>query len=140
MISFSKNAACTRLTLVLFGENLDPQAVSMALGMPDTKSFKKGDTFAKGRGVRKRGMWSVEVKFEGILISKSIASLLDRLPQHLLPVSRIDGVESGRLSIWFDTPNDGSVFEISIDDDDISQINRLGVQLYMTIFPDIEDD
>jgi hypothetical protein len=85
-------------------------------------------------------MWSLELKAQADSLSEAIEQLLEDWPPNLLPVSEIEGVESGRLLIWFDTSNQGDVFEISIDSEDVRRLANFEIQLYMTVFPKIEDE
>ncbi len=137
MISFSSGSAYVKTTLRLFGENLDPERINSILGISATTSFRKGDIFSQGKNTRKSGMWALELSGEGRSFTSDLLSYVDAIPDNLLPISNIDDVTSGKLSLWINETPDSSAFEITIDPSDIELINRLGVQLDIAYFRDI---
>ncbi|MEN9393208.1 MAG: hypothetical protein RLZZ104_1551, partial [Pseudomonadota bacterium] len=128
------------LTILLFGEELAPKEVNAALGISATDSFKKGDSFSKGKHLRKNGMWSLELKREGSSPYDDLRNFADMIPDNFFPLSNIDGVSSARLSLWIDLSDPSSTIELSIDEPDIELMNKLGVQFYLTAFPEIAED
>lgn len=75
------------VTFILSGEFLDPDAVTAALGLVPTKSFKKGDptpsTHRNPNLRRKQGMWQLESMLpRQAPLDRHIEHLLDRLDTH----------------------------------------------------------
>lgn len=140
MIGFSANAAYARLTIRLFGEDLDPTKVNANLGISATDSYKRGDIFSKGKNIRTYGMWCLDLKREGSSPCDDLKSFAETAHANVFPVTNIDGVTSGSLALWIDTSDPNSTFELSIDPEDIELINKLGVQFYLTTFPEIAED
>jgi Domain of unknown function (DUF4279) len=140
MISLSESAAYSGMYFRLFGDDLDPEEIDAILGVTATKSFKKGDVFSQGKSVRKGGMWGLELRGGSGHPSDDIKRIFEILPNHLIPISNIDGVTSGRISLWIDGGGDSTTFEIDMDLQDIELLNKLGVRFHITYFPHIEDD
>jgi hypothetical protein len=139
MISFSQNASYNSLSLLLFGEDLDPREVDSGLGISATKSYKKGDPFSLGKHQRKNGMWCLELKGEGTCPSDDLKRFVETVGDQLFPISKIKGVTSGKLLLWLDNNDKNTTFELSIDADYVELINKFGVQFYLTAFPKIDD-
>jgi hypothetical protein len=140
MISFSSDAAYARLKIRLFGEDLDPTKVNATLGISATDFYKKGDSFSKGKNIRKNGMWGLDLKREGSSPCDDLKSFAETAHANVFPVSNIDGVTSGSLALWIDTSDPTNTFELSIDPEDIELMNKLGVQFYLTTFPEIAEE
>ena len=140
MISFSQNVTYNSLTILLFGERLDPKDISEALGISATDSFKKGDSFSLGKHLRRNGMWCLELKREGSSPSNDLKDFVSIIPDRFLPLSNLDGVSSTRLSLWVDLSDPSSTIELSLDPPDIELMNKLGVQFYLTTFPEVAED
>lgn len=140
MISFSSSAAYARLKIRLFGEDLDPTEVNAALGISATDFYKKGDSFSQGKNIRKNGMWGLDLKREGSSPCDDLKEFADTAHCNIFPISNIVGVTSGSLSLWIDTSDPTITFELSIDPPDIELMNKLGVQFYLTTFPEIIED
>jgi hypothetical protein len=140
MISFSQNVTYNSLTILLFGERLDPIEIDGALGISATDSFKKGDNFSLGKHLRKSGMWCLELKREGSLPSDDLKYFASMVPDKFFPLCNIAGVSSTRLSLWVDLNDPTSTIELSMDPSDIELMNKLGVQFYLTTFPEIAEE
>jgi hypothetical protein len=140
MISFSSGAVYRKMTILLFGEDLDPHAVSAALGIPATKSFKKGAPDSRGQHIRKSGMWSLDLNNGINSPSEDLRKFVDAIPRDLVSIFNVDGVTSGRLSLWIDSNDPTITLELSIDPQDIELMNKLGIQFYLTVFPEIVED
>lgn len=136
MINHSKNGVRISSSLILFGEYLDPSLIDGALGVAATSWFKKGDTFSSGRGVRRNGMWCLERKVNNSSLSDDLDYFLDVIPKIYQPLTKLENVDSSRLSIWIDVTQTSSTFEISIDSTSLSAISTLGAQLFVTQFFD----
>ena len=140
MISFSQNASYNQLSILLFGEDLDPTEVDALLGISATKFYKKGDPFSLGKHQRKYGMWCLDLKGDDTCPSDDLKRFAEAVGDRLFPVSRIKGVTSGKLLLWLDNNDKNTTFELSIDADYIELINKFCVQFYLTAFPEIDDD
>lgn len=140
MISFSENVTYNSLTILLFGELLDPIEIDGALGISATASFKKGDSFSLGKYLRQSGMWCLELKREGSSPSNDLKNFVSMVPDKFFPLCNIDGVSSTRLSLWVDLSDPSSTIELSMDPLDIELMNKLGVQFHLTTFPEIAED
>jgi Domain of unknown function (DUF4279) len=138
MISFNSDVTYESLTILLFGEDLDPKEVDDVLGITSSKSFQKGDSFSKGTKYRKNGMWSLDLTGVGTYPCDDLKSFANKIPGQCLPLTNINGVTSGRLALWLKNNDRDTTLELSVDPEDMNLMNSLGVQLYVTIFPTAE--
>jgi hypothetical protein len=75
-----------RITLRIFGEQLDPDHISALLGCAPTTAERTGVPISSGRGTRipTKGRWSLTVEskdcYEDLDVEDGIKALLERLP------------------------------------------------------------
>jgi len=77
--------ACA-VSLRFFGNDLDPDELTQALGIEPTKSYRKGDIFRgkKYDYVRKTGSWLFSIdQCADVHLEAQINALLDKLPSDL---------------------------------------------------------
>lgn len=136
MIKYSNDMIKSQCSLILFGKDLNPEYVNNAIGVRCTESYKNGDKFSTDGKYRRSGMWKFQKHNTGNSVSDDIDFFYDLFPASFRPLTKIKGVESSRLIIWFDVKKCHSDIEISIDFDTISKIHDLGSQIYVTqLFP-----
>ena len=122
------------IALYLFGVELNPDIVSESVGIICDHSFKKGDFYGRGKEYRKSGMWRFTAMSDGKSLSEQFDSIYSLIPKHLRPISNIEGVEDGRISLRLNESVPIDPFEIVLDLDDIKKIDEIGVQFYLTYF------
>ena len=73
-----------RVSLRVSSDQLDPEAISLALGVPPTFAARKGDRRRTrgGERIQRTGVWYVQLSGapEEWTLDEGIAALLDRLP------------------------------------------------------------
>ena len=122
------------IALYLYGVELDPEVVNESVGISCDHSFKKGSSYARGGKCHDRGMWRFTVTGNGKSLSEQFDVIYQLIPKYLRPISNIDGVESGRISLKLDESISIDPFEIVLDLEDIRKLNEIGVQFYLTYF------
>jgi hypothetical protein len=74
-------AKVVNITLRVAGA-IDPQALTLAIGISPSYSHRQGDRVSKRSNEgRKAGMWMLERKLASITLEQQIAELLDQLPR-----------------------------------------------------------
>jgi hypothetical protein len=134
MIDHSTNGNRISSSLVILGEDLDPEYISEVLCIESTSQFKKGDAFSSGRGHRKHGMWCIERAQAGESFSDDLNFFLKMVAMEFRPLTKLNNVQSSRISIWIDVFETSSTFEFSIEPSVITDISSLGSQVFVTQF------
>lgn len=123
-----------QVSLSLFGNLLDPEQVTNALGVFATKSWRKGDKFT-GHGseiIRKTGLWSYKMKQN----TKDLTALMDdffgKLPMRTDLRVAAPNVETVRISIFVSSrlgDSESSSRNLNFSAEQIQILARSGAEL-----------
>ena len=81
----------TYASVCVYGDELDPQAISQALGVPPSRSGRRGDPLRKGRTVD-RGFWILTTRDAGVAAEPGDSSA------HLRALAAWPGLDQARLA------------------------------------------
>ena len=129
----------TNVTLRLLGEDLQPDAVSAAMGVGADRSHKKGDLVrARKPGVRKSGYWSItssEHMAGTDEINKHIAWLVGIVtPRRPLLLSYQKG--GWTVDVWVGVHGDVGHGGPVIRPDALVALGGLGLDVCLDLYPD----
>jgi len=133
-----KSSQLIRFSLRLWGDRLNTQVVSIALGIEPSYSYEKGHVKKLSSGKlsapKKLGIWvfEAEVKFS---FEDELISLLQKFSGEDL--KDIEGVEIAILDIYFGVSDFESIldesYECRLDNSSLLELNKLGLDVRITI-------
>ncbi|MBW4693580.1 MAG: DUF4279 domain-containing protein [Lyngbya sp. HA4199-MV5] len=129
------------VSLRFFGEDLDPDEVTQALGITPTGSYKKGDIFRGKRSdiIRKTGSWRYSVKkCADVHLEDQITTLLGKLPSDLEVWRRLTETFEADLfcGLWLKRWNRGLDFA----PETLQRIGERGLTLSLDIYSNCDDE
>ncbi len=139
MTNFSLDVKYDGATLLLFGENINPEKLDSLCAVQSDKSYKKGDIVSQKSKItafRKNGMWSIKGKNHSF--SEDLDYFIQITKPLPKPIMRMEEIESIRISLWIDDYTE-STLEIQITPEDLKKIIMLEAELYITCFKKTED-
>ena len=128
------------VAVYLRGNVLDPECITQALGICPSHSQKKGDvhiTATNNEVIAKIGMWGVISQSKSTRADAHIDEILKRFDGRITSTKDIPEVEEAYLDIFLayaskqgSTEHDA---ELSLTNIQLGQVNRLGLDLRITI-------
>lgn len=129
------------VTLYLYGDELDPDTVSTALGVMSGQGRRKGPWQGEktGRTYQQRtGFWRLDSGIESDDLSDHLRAIRGRLPDPDMNLMTLPGVTEGRLDILVQDPNAGPDTSphvgFYLQPDEVLQIGRLGIAFELTCY------
>ena len=126
------------VSLVLRGEELDPQMITEMLGITPRRSFKRGDQRGRDNKDKKwsYGFWMFESagQIESLNLKMHIIWLLEQLEPakpNLLEISRNDAFDA-KISCFWIMPSTNEV--LTIDPELLSRIAALNIRIELDIY------
>jgi len=125
------------ISLSVTGENLDPEALSDALGVKPDKSYVKGDSRSKINakfGFKSSGGWFLHIDVDDDMTS-TVDTLLTRLEGFNLVLRDFDGVEQVNLDVFHSIPvSDGEngMGEVSLTPHQLSILAKHKIELTLS--------
>lgn len=129
------------VALYLRGSELDPSAVSNALGrMPDRSQYK-GERQSGAAGqeyLRNIGLWALEAQLEtdSGKLADYIDALLSKIDFDNRAISKLRGLEEAFIAVFMAKNPDeegGGTYEFEISPSQMAELSRLGVPVRFTI-------
>ena len=131
------------VALYLHGFDLNPDAVSEALGIRPDRSWHRGERqHGKKTGrvyVRKAGLWVLEAKVnpESSNVADYLDALLSRIDFDAEALAQLGGLEEAYVDIFVATTSDeefgGAQCELGFSPTQIERLARLGVPVNLTV-------
>jgi hypothetical protein len=126
-------------TLVVLGEELDPDEVTALLGVQPTHAFRQGDRPGPRSPPSRHGGWMLEVRGQApdgpeVQLRKLLMQLptSDAIWRELRERYRVNVSFGLHMEAW----NRG----FTLDPVDLGRIGRMGVPMGFDIYADLEDD
>lgn len=120
----------TRIALRIFGENVDPDRVAMAIGRAATQAYRKGDRVGqRSTAVRPKGMCIYE--FKGHNVHGQILELLAMLPDVR---SWCELVEGNVADVYCAADLEGDVAGLVIEPELLIQLGERGLALNIEVY------
>jgi len=117
------------------GKDLEPSVVTDALGLPPTRSHRKGDAMPRyPERTRPRGSWGLDSELpETATVEEHVAHLLDRIGASAPAIRRIveDGAVGELYVSYFVPPGSATVL---LHPDVLGRLNSLGLTLLLAIY------
>lgn len=124
------------VALYVHGLDLDPTAISRALGLLPTHAHVRGDIIASSHssktGERKGGLWKLEAEDLTASLEGQVTSILDRLVVSDCALTELPGVDDAYLDLF--AASDGEV-SFYLDPRIIALAARLGLAVQVTFSP-----
>ncbi|HVH35249.1 MAG TPA: DUF4279 domain-containing protein [Tahibacter sp.] len=131
------------VTLYLYGDELDPDTVSAAVGVAADRSRRKGPYQGSTTGrtyLQRHGFWSIDSGIESDDLHEHLKAILDRLPDPGMNLMSLPQVTSGRFDVLVQHPNAGSDTSPHIgfllEAHEVEALARLGVCFELTFYLD----
>lgn len=129
------------VSILLRGDQLDPDYISTTLGIQPSDSQKKGE---KRGGIQPNskeyltriGIWRIWVESELRTMSELVHEILKKFDIYHQPLDRISGVHEAYLDILILQDKENkleSTAEFVLSRDQVSRINQLGLALWVTV-------
>lgn len=128
----------SQVTLHIWGDSLDPFAITKALRIEPTRQSVKGQemyTASGSRYAKKTGMWAWETSAEtaSIDLHVHLSHVLSKLENINFTLSDLPGVEDAYLGCIIGSNKPGVTEEFSIANDQINRLAVLGLSLKFAI-------
>ncbi|HEU5314744.1 MAG TPA: DUF4279 domain-containing protein [Chloroflexota bacterium] len=124
-----------RVSLRVLGEDLDPDAVTRALGVAPSDSLRRGDPVTRGaRRVHAIGLWSWDA---GAPATAPLAEHLARIAARFGARARAIGDLAGaglRVDVYCSYFAGGRLSQIRLEPDALGALARLGVALTLNVY------
>lgn len=132
------NGKLIRLSLRLWGEDLDPDEVTRSIGLAPTRSYRKGYTKELSSGEKtapkKLGMWGYE-KISENSFETDLADFVDEFKGKDL--FSVEGVQIAILDLYFNVSDENSAllttYEYRLESSAMKLITSLGADVRITI-------
>ena len=127
------------VSLLLHGDQLDPDQVTIKLGVNASKSRHKGETWrtiTNNEVTPKTGFWSLAAKKESMELHDQISSLRQQLSSATCSPLCIPGVENAEISVFIALGNNergGGDYQCKLTAADIAWIDGLEVPVTFTL-------
>ena len=125
------------VSLLVWGDSLDPEHVSMALNTRPTRSHLKGEEKQLKSGnnrIMKSGYWELDT--EKVVESSSLMDrtnyLIEILKSSKKEIKMIAGCEGAAISFTLGASSDGSI-EFILDSKTLNEIAQLDVGLHFVV-------
>ncbi len=131
-------------SLVLFGDQLDPNSVTKALRIAPDKSWKKGEEF-QSHGhliVRKTGLWSIRLRRHTDDLRGLIDELFTQLPLESDLREIIDGIDHVRLAVFVSSylnETNATSVSLNLSSKQIEILSRSGGEIMLDVAADPEE-
>lgn len=127
----------TRVSLRVFGDELDPQEVTDLLGCPPTRQARKGDLRPSGHAERTNGWWLRADKREPGDLNAQISEILARLTNDMTIWSDLKTRFRMELfcGLFMRSANDG----LRLPAETLAAIGDRGIDLDLDIYGSDED-
>ena len=126
------------VTIILRGQELDPDLVTTAIGVSPTNSQMKGDRVLSESGLsatRKHGLWRLKLSRRTSSISEVIEEAVASIGSFEGSALDLPGVENATLDIFaaVDGSDGRSDFDLTINPEQIGVLARLGLSIAVTM-------
>jgi hypothetical protein len=124
------------VAVYLYGFELDPVHISLALGVQPSASQVKGATQARfASHTAKTGMWCLIVESDSRPVSEMINELLQKLNAPPRPLDSLGGVQHAHLQILFAFEESSSrpTVELVLTSEQITNLSQLGLSACITV-------
>lgn len=127
------------VALYLRGENLNPDAVTIALGISPSRSQRKGEkkiTSTNREYVTKIGLWGLISDSDSCLIADHISLLASVIPWDSDTFRMLDGVQEAYIDIFVaataDEDGEGAC-EFELSKENLVVLERIGLPVRLTV-------
>ena len=124
------------VALYVHGLDLDPAAISSALGLLPTHAHVRGDVIASSHsdktGMRKGGLWKLEAEDLKASLEEQVVSVLRRIAISKRVVAELPGVTDAYLDIF--AASDSNV-SFNLEPTTVALAAKLGLAVQVTFSP-----
>lgn len=127
------------VSLILYGESLDPTQVTLMLGTEGSTMRRKGEKWrisTDHEGTAKTGLWTLDANRESMSVHDQLSWLRQRLGSATCPPSRIPGVQNAEISVFIalgSNDRGGGDHEFQLTLEDLSWISNLGATISFSL-------
>jgi hypothetical protein len=123
------------VAVYLRGGQLQPMHVSEVLGIkPSRFQVKGGLKFGSKDVIAKIGVWALIAQTNSPILADHLDELFGKIGDPI-PLDKIEGVEEAYLDIFMAPDAENQTVESKISKSDLQKINRLGLDIQLTITP-----
>jgi len=125
-----------QVSLYIYGDGLDPEGITIALGHAPTKAWRKGETkpskLPQGGSIAATGLWMLRSESTSSAVPDHIAWLLARIANRSCKsLGELPGVEVAKIDVYLQVTGSGADnFEVFADQ--LLSLGLLGVGLDCT--------
>jgi Domain of unknown function (DUF4279) len=135
-------SAVLAVSISIFGEGVDPDEVSLALGTTPDRSHRVGEAVSAESSARRRtGLWSITTHgsvAEEALLAEHIAMLFERVSSDVVIWRQLADRHSTRVSIgWFMGEGNEA---LRVDASIVDELARRALHLDIDVFAPPADD
>ena len=123
------------VSLLLHGESLDPEKVTLMLGTEGSKTRSKGEkwrTSTDHEVTAKTGLWTLDANRGSMSVHDQLSWLRQKLSSATCPPSRIPGVQNAEISVFIalgSNDHGGGDHEFQLTLEDLAWISSLGATI-----------
>lgn len=135
----NKASALIEVTIYIWGDTLDPVAISSHLGLEPSFSRRKGEkrtTKTRREITAKTSLWTLTAETEAEALSDHIQELASKVASRIAKITGIAGVEGAYVDIFVSVRADkagGGKYEFRLSEQDIQVLHKIGLPIEFTL-------